>query len=628
MSETRKIAAILVSDVVGYSRLAGADEDRALARLRAVRSDLIDPIIAVHHGRVVKRTGDGAIVEFRSVVDAVRLAIEVQQGMIERNAGVPAERRIEFRIGIHLGDVVEESDGDLMGDGVNIAARVQGLAKPGGICLSEDAYRQVRARLDLAVKDLGPIQLKNIAEPMRLYSLEVGVPAQPKLAIEPKALKRKKRSVLAPLAAGIAALLILIGGGAWYFLAGERGSPLSANAPVEAAHLSIVVLPFANLSGDPAQNYFADGITENLTTDLSRIPNSFVIARNTAFTFKGKTVDAKEIGKELGVRYVLEGSVQRDQNRVRVNAQLIDAESGAHIWADRFEEDVSDLFKLQDQVVARLANTLDLELVKAEAEKASHSKSPDVIDLTMRGRALLSEANPTTMKDTFDAALGLFDEALTIDPNGADALVGEAQTNHYLKSRGWIDSGADTDAKILGQLDRAIALAPQNLWAYEVKSEYLALSQRSREALSAADAGLDINSNSAHLHGTRGLAENYLGRFEQARADLMQAIRLSPRDPEIDWWYVILGEAELGLGNLDATVDEAQKAISAGEHTSAPYFELAAAYALGGKMDEAKAALAEARRINPDLTVKWMIERWPNTPAMLDGLRKAGLPEG
>jgi adenylate cyclase len=627
VSETRKIAAILVSDVVGYSRLAGADEELALARLRAVRSDLIDPINAVHHGHIVKRTGDGAIVEFRSVVDAVRSAIEVQQGMIERNAGLPAERRIEFRIGIHLGDVVEESDGDLMGDGVNIAARVQALAKPGGICLSEDAYRHVRARLDLEVNDLGPTQLKNIAEPVRLYSVEVGVPAQPKPAVETKSPETKKRSLLNPLAAAIAALFILVAGGAWYLFSERAAAPVQANGPTEAAHLSIVVLPFVNLSKDPDQDYFADGVTENLTTDLSRIPNSFVIARNTAFTFKGKTIDAKDIGKELGVRYVLEGSVQRDQNRVRVNAQLIDADSGAHLWADRFEEDVSDLFKLQDQVVARLANTLGYELIKAEAEKASRSKSPDVVDLTMRGRALLSEANPTTMKDTFDALLDLFDEALTIDPNDADALTGEALTNIYLKSRGWIDPGADVDAKILGQLDRAIAVAPENLWAYEVKSEYLALSQRSGEALSAADAGLAINSNSAHLHKTRGLAENYLGRFEQARADLMQAIRLSPRDPEIHWWYLILGEAELGLGNLNATVDQAQKAINAGDRTLAPYLELTAAYALSDKMDEAKSALAEARRLSPDLTVKWMIDRWPATPAMFDGLRKAGLPE-
>jgi len=262
--------------------------------------------------------------------------------------------------------VVEESDGDLMGDGVNIAARLEGIAEPGAICLSEQAYWQVKGRLDLAVTDLGPTHLKNIAEPVRAYSLQVGAPAFAKAAIEPKAPEPKKRSMLAPLVAGIVALVV-VAGGTWYFLAGNRTAAVvaTAAAPAEAAHLSLVVLPFTNLSGDATQDYFADGVTENLTTDLSRIRNSFVIARNTAFTFKGKNIDAKEIGRELGVRYVLEGSVQRDQGRVRVNVQLIDAQSGAHIWADRFEEDVADLFKLQDEVVGRLANSLGNELVKA-----------------------------------------------------------------------------------------------------------------------------------------------------------------------------------------------------------------------------------------------------------------------
>src|ERR1700690_3400505 len=262
MSETRKIAAILVSDVVGYSRLAGADEDRILARLRALRSDLIDPTISVHHGRIVKRTGDGSVVEFRSVVDAVRCALEVQHAMIERNAGVALEKRIEFRIGIHLGDVVEETDGDLMGDGVNIAARLEGIAGPGAICLSEDAYRQVKGRLDMAVTDLGPTQLKNIERSIRVYSLQVGIPAQAKPATGAALAEPKKRAFLLPLIAGIVALIV-IAAGAWYFL--------GANRPAQAAHLSIVVLPFTNLSGDPAQDYFADGVTENLTTDLSRI---------------------------------------------------------------------------------------------------------------------------------------------------------------------------------------------------------------------------------------------------------------------------------------------------------------------------------------------------------------------
>ena len=268
MTETGRLAAIVVADVVGYSRLAGADEDRTLSRLRGLRSDLIDPAIAAHHGRVVKRTGDGALVEFRSVVDAVRCAIEVQNGMVERNAGLPPERRIEFRIGIHLGDVVEESDGDLMGDGVNIAARLEGIAKPGAICLSEQAYWQVKSRLDLAVSDLGATQLKNIAEPVRVYSLEVGKAAPGKPT---KSTATKQRSIFALVGAGIAALIVIAGGG-WYFLGANRPAIVTATAPArpETAHQSIVVLPFANLSGNPSQDYFANGITEKPDQRLSR----------------------------------------------------------------------------------------------------------------------------------------------------------------------------------------------------------------------------------------------------------------------------------------------------------------------------------------------------------------------
>ena len=313
MAERRKLAAILCSDVVGYSRLAGADEDRILARLRALRSDLIDPTIAVHHGRIVKRTGDGSIVEFRSVVDAVRCAIEVQNAMVERNAGVSEDRRIVFRIGIHIGDIVEESDGDLMGDGVNIAARLEGIAAPGAICVSEDAYRQVKGRFDLAVTDLGLTQLKNIAEPIHAYSLEVGEPALAKPAPAP---------------------------------------PPEKSAP---PRLSIVVLPFVNIGGDPEQEYFVDGVTENLTTDLSRIRGAFVIARNTAFTYKGRPIDVRQIGRDLNVRYVLEGSAQRGGNRIRVNVQLVDAETGNHLWAERFDKPLTDLLEMQDEIVARLA---------------------------------------------------------------------------------------------------------------------------------------------------------------------------------------------------------------------------------------------------------------------------------
>ncbi|MGC2785032.1 MAG: adenylate/guanylate cyclase domain-containing protein, partial [Roseiarcus sp.] len=504
--------------------------------------------ISVHHGRIVKRTGDGSVIEFRSVVDAVRCALEVQHAMVERNAGVAPDKRIEFRIGIHLGDVVEESDGDLMGDGVNIAARLEGIAKPGAICLSEDAYRQVSGRLDMSVTDLGPTQLKNIERSIRVYSLQVGVPAQATPAMEAKSNEPKQRSRQAPLGAGIIALILIVGG-AWYFLAGNRTAPIATTPrPAEAAHLSIVVLPFTNLSNDPAQDYFADGVTENLTTDLSRIRNSFVIARNTAFTFKGKSIDAKEIGKELGVRYVLEGSVQRDQNRVRVNAQLIDAASGAHLWADRFEEDASDLFKLQDQVVARLANSLGYELVRAEAEKGGRSKNPDAIDLTMRGQALLQQA--TITKDNNDAARTLFEQALKTDPNDGSALTGDARTYMLDYVFGWTNPQTDYDAKIIAQADRALGLVPDNWWAYYAKCTYLYhLSQREKEALGAADAALAVNPNAALLYECRAVTETGLGRFEQAKSDLRQAMRLSPRDPNMGFWIFAIADVELGQGH-------------------------------------------------------------------------------
>ena len=618
MSETRKIAAILVSDVVGYSRLAGADEDRTLARLRALRSDLIDPTISVHHGRIVKRTGDGSVIEFRSVVDAVRCAVEVQHAMVERNAGVAPEKRIEFRIGIHLGDVVEESDGDLMGDGVNIAARLEGIAAPGAICLSEDAYRQVSGRLDMAVTDLGQTELKNIERPIRVYSLQVGVPAQAKPAAEATPAEPKKRSLLARLALGFAALVILVAAGAWYFL--------GANRPAEAAHLSIVLLPFANLSGDPAQDYFADGITENLTTDLSRIHDSFVIARNTAFAYKGKPIDAKQIGKELRVRYVLEGSVQRDQNRVRVNAQLVDAESGAHLWAERFEEDVTDLFKLQDQVVARLANTLGYELVKAEATKGARSTNPDANDLVMRGLALFNEPSQPS-KERNDASRAFYEQALAIDPNNAAAIAGVAQTYFVEFLFGYGNPGTDYDAKILGQADRAIALAPDYDLPYEAKGAYLSLSRRYDEAIRAANAGLAVNPNNHDFYHTRAGAEISLGHFDEAKSDLQQAIRLSPHDPLMTVFTTQFGDIEIGSGRPEAAIVEYRKSLDAGDHTYWNYANLAASYALLGKMDEAKPYVAETLRVNPSFTIKWFREHAEDIPKRTEGLRKAGFAE-
>ena len=382
MSETRKLAAILVADVVGYSRLAGADEDRTLSRLRGLRSDLIDPAIDAHHGRVVKRTGDGILIEFRSVVDAVRCAIEVQNGLVERNAGLPPERRIEFRVGIHLGDVVEEADGDLMGDGVNIAARLEGIAAPGSICLSEDAYRQVKARLDLTVIDLGPTQLKNIAELVRVYSLQVGLPAQAKPA--------------APAAP-------------------DQSWPALA-LPDKP---SIAVLPFQNMSGDPEQEYFVDGMVEDIITGLSRIKWLFVIARNSSFTYKGKAVDVRQVGRELGVRYVLEGGVRKAGNRMRITAQLIEAETRAHLWADRFDGALEDVFDLQDRITDSVVGIVEPSLRQSEIER-SRRKRPENLD----AYDLYLRALPNvTLMTAEGAGIGarLLDDALTLDPNYAAA---------------------------------------------------------------------------------------------------------------------------------------------------------------------------------------------------------------
>jgi adenylate cyclase len=428
MSETRKIAAILVSDVVGYSRLAEEDEERILARLRALRSDLIDPTISVHRGRIVKRTGDGSVIEFRSVVDAVRCAIEVQHAMVERNAGVAPDKRIDFRIGIHLGDVVEEADGDLMGDGVNIAARLEGIAAPGAICLSEDAYRQVKGRLDLPVIDLGPTQLKNIAEPIRVYSLQVGVPAQAKPA-EPVTLvtpaaptPQRGRFGLSLLAAALAALLIVIAGGAWWLLNASRPAGVATKTTAEAARLSMVVLPFTNLSGDPGQDYIVDALTDELTTALARFRGAFVIARNTAFTYKGKPVDAKAIGKDLGVRYVLEGSVQPSGDRMRVNAQLIDAGSGAHLWAEQFDTPRADLLQTQDAIVTHLARSMQLQLTEAEGArlKRTPAANPNAEDLGLQCVAGLSKGG--YIGKEADVAYALCEQALAIDPNNVRAL--------------------------------------------------------------------------------------------------------------------------------------------------------------------------------------------------------------
>src|ERR1700723_2291749 len=509
MTETRKIAAILVADVVGYSRLAGADEDRTLSRLRGLRSDLIDPAIAAHHGRIVKRTGDGILIEFRSVVDAVRCAIEVQTGVAERNAGLPPERRIEFRIGIHLGDIVEEADGDLMGDGVNIAARLESVAAPGAICLSEQAYWQVKGRLDLAVSDLGPTQLKNIAEPIRLYSLQVGAPAQAK--------------------------------------------PVSAPAPKKSAppRLSIVVLPFAKIGGGPEQEHFVDGVTESLTTDLSRIRGAVVIGRNTAFTYKGKATDLKQIGRELNVRYVLEGSVQRGGNRMRVNVQLIDAETGNHLWAERFDKPLTGLFDMQDEIVARLANALNAQLAAAEARRAEQASNPDSMDLYFQGMAWLNKGHAP---ENVAQAHRCFDRALFADPDNIEALVGSGRADSVDGINLFVTDPAAALAAAEAKLIKALSSVPDHPRGHMWLGLVDIWTKRAAEGIAKCEHSLELDRNLADAHANIGFGKIFIGRAEETEAHIAEGLRLSPRDTYAYIWIARVGQAKLYLGRWEQAV--------------------------------------------------------------------------
>jgi class 3 adenylate cyclase/TolB-like protein/Flp pilus assembly protein TadD len=647
MSETRKLAAILVTDIVGYSRLAGAVEDRTLARLRGLRSDLIDPAIAAHHGRIVKRTGDGSIIEFRSVVDAVRCAIEVQNGLIERNAGVPVDRRIEFRVGIHVGDVVEESDGDLMGDGVNIAARLQGIAKPGAICLSEDAYRQVKGRLDFAVTDLGPTELKNIAEPIRVYSLQVGVPAQAKPAKPPEPVTpaaptpQKRRFGLSPLAAAFAALIVVIAGGAWWFLNANRPASIATKTPGDAARLSIVVLPFANLSGDPAQDYLVDALTDELTTSLARLRDAFVIAHNTAMTFKGKPVDAKAIGKELGVRYVLEGSVQPSGDRMRVNAQLIEAGSGAHLWAEQFDTPRADLLSTQDAIVAHLSNTLELQLQQAyvASAKRTPAASRDAEDLALQCSHGMRKAG--FFGKEADAAFALCEQALAIEPNNVVALM-NLGVKFYLPAALGLSGDPKSDLERADQLEsKALALDPDWTWPHDMKGNILRAQRRAEEAVAEHERALALDPSNTDAAGELGFDYMLRGEFDKSLEFFDKAIRGSPYDPAQLYWYGGKAEDNLGLKRYDQAIKLARKTIAINSnYVPGAHMVLVAALALTGHDAEAREALQRYLALPSTGGLK-TIAAWKAHQMSLggdprfvekderayDGLRKAGMPE-
>jgi TolB-like protein/class 3 adenylate cyclase/Flp pilus assembly protein TadD len=592
---TRRLAAILAADVVGYSRLMGADEEGTHERFKAHLVELVDPKIGEHRGRIVKTTGDGVLAEFASVVDAVRCAGEIQSAMAGRDLDLTEERRLRFRIGVNLGDVIVDGD-DIYGDGVNIAARLEGLAAPGGICVSGTVFDHIGDRLPYAFEDMGEKSVKNIARPVRVY------------AWHPQ---------------GIAGLP-------------TSGEPAitSSSPPVAAPRLSVVVLPFTNLSDEREQQYFADGITEDLTTDLSRLENMFVISRNTAFTYRNKPVDTKQIGRELGVRYVLEGSVRRSGNQIRVRAQLIDAATDAHLWAERFDRDAGDLFALQSEITSRLANALGVELIAVEA--ARPTEHLDALDHILRGRAVLLK--PRT-PDTYAEAIHLYEHALALDPQSVDAQIRLAGSLAGRVLDLMSDSAAVDLTRAEGLVAEALAASPRSAYAHYVKGRMLRAQNRWEEALPECETALALNPNLVGALSGLGWCKLYTGSLNEVIPLVEQAIRLSPRDPGIGNWYLAIGTVHLLQSRAEEAIVWLEKARRAMPAASFHHSRLASAYALRGDTERAAAELAQARRMSGDdrfssIARLKAIANFgaPKTRALYEatyfaGLRKAGMPE-
>jgi TolB-like protein/class 3 adenylate cyclase len=589
----RRLSAILAADVAGYSRLMGLDEVGTVRVLREHRA-VSDALVAKHGGRIVKTTGDGVLIEFPSVVDAVECAVAVQAMMAERNGGIPQDKRMLFRIGINLGDILIEGD-DILGDGVNIAARLEGIAEPGGICISGSAHDQVRGKVAVEFTDLGEQELKNIARPVRAYAVV--------------------RDGLGDV--------------------GTRAGSTTPS-PSSAPRLSIVVLPFANIGGDPEQEYFVDGVTESLTTDLSRIAGSFVIARNTAFTFKGKAVGVKQIGRELNVRYVLEGSVQRGGNRLRVNVQLIDAETGNHLWAERFDKPVADLFDMQDEIVSRLANALDAEIIAAEARRAERSLHPDAMDLVFQGRAWL---NKGLTAESLVQARRFFEQAVSIDPGNVEAMAGLGLVDASIAAVLTTDEFSARCRAAEATLTKVLSIAPN----HAVARVYLGLvhmyTKRMAQGITECEQAVGLDRNLAAAHGLIGYAKYISGRGAETEAHIQEAFRLSPRDTHAHRWLVWIGYAKAQL-NADAEAAVwMRRGLDVNGNYSIAHFFLAAALARLGELDQARAAAQAGLALDPSFTVRRFIDatnaRGLSDPTFLagrerdiEGMRIAGVPEG
>ena len=640
----RHLAAILAADVAGYARLMSENEEETLAGLRVWRHQIADPRIRAHRGRIIKSTGDGFLVEFQSVVDAVRCGVEMQREMVERNVAIPADRRIEFRMGINLGDIVSE-DHDIFGDGVNVAARLEALAEPSGICISGTVRYHVHDKLPYVFEDRGEQHVKNIARPVRVYAL--GPAAIAAIDLVPVSQRRRVR---AGVAVAVAAVLVLTAGAASWLWIRSHHHPAEPAASVEAAsgsgvnsqtaavpRLSIVVLPFDNLSHDPDQDYFADSITEDLTTDLSRIAGSFVIARNTAFTYKGKSIDVKQLGRELGVHYVLEGSVRRSGEQVQVTVQLIDTESGAHVWADRFDTNRRNLTEAQNEITGRLARTLNLQLVQAVGRQIEQERSvnPDAQDLVMRGWALYQR---TQVAATRAAARRAFEQALELDPNSYDAKLGIAASIVVDLSGGFSEEPEADQAradKLLGEL---LAREPNRSQLHQTIALLRRVQNRLPESRIEWERAIELDPNNSVAYGQLGVTLIYLG--EPARAIPLEEkrIRLNPNDPNIALAYWSLGLAHLLLGHNDQAIDWLTKASAANPRVYYFYLDLAAAFALKGEIDQARAALADSLKLKPEINsmvrqrARWAYTNNPAYRALAEktidaGLRLAGMPD-
>ena len=586
----RRLSAILAADVAGYSRLMHHDEEATHAKLTALLAGGVEPAMAEHGGRIVKNTGDGFLAEFPSAVEAVRAAVQFQTSIHELTTGDAEDRRIAFRVGVNIGDVIVEPH-DVFGDGVNIAARLESIAEPGGICISSAAYDQVRGKVGVEFADLGEQNLKNIALPVRAYSV---VRDGPSPAAQP-----------------------------------ERARPGAVSPP----RLSIVVLPFANLSGDLKQDYFVDGVTESLTTDLSRISGSFVIGRHTAFTYKSKAVDLKQIGRDLNVRYVLEGSVQRGGKRLRVNVQLIDTETGNHLWAERFDKPMADLFDMQDEIVSRLASTLNAQLIAAEARRAEHSLHPDALDLYFQGMARWNKRwTPAHMTQ----ARSFFERALELDPDNVEALVGIAAVDAASATLFLADDADERLAAAETALIKALSLAPQHALAHMFLGIVQLASNRADQGIAECEHALALNRNLADAHGSIGAAKLFVGRATETEAHIQEALRLSPRDEGVHRWMSYVGLAKLHLEADAEAVEWLRRCLKANPNYPLAHFELAAALALLGRLDEARAAAKAGLTLDPTFTIRRLkaIPYGGNpkfraaSKRILQGMRMAGIPEG